>query len=205
MGHIVDITLIIRRWLGGFSEGKAVYQWWFMRSVIVAVLVVIALSACPSETSRSTVDAAVELDGGADIDAGPPAPTTLEPTVVAVLDGGVATLIAQGTIDPATALTVTLPMKLKDFRVRVLDWRDQVVASDDELMADGLTYVIAFPDPLKTGRSYTLVLDAELGPVITAETGATFNDWELPFRISGEVVPDAPARKAPTKKKSGKK
>lgn len=180
-----------------------------MRSVIVVLVIVVGLTACPSETARSALDAAAEFDAGADagvlIDAGPPAPTTLEPTVVAALDGGVASLVAQGTIEPTNALTLTLPMKLKDFRVRLLDWRDQVVASDDELMADGLTYVIAFPEPLKTGRSYTLVLDAELGPVVTAESGATFNDWELPFQISGEVVPDAPVRKAPTKKKSGKK
>lgn len=180
-----------------------------MRSVIVLLVVATGLFGCPSDkpapdASAELPDAAAQLDAAVIVDAGPPAPTALEPTVIAAFaDGGTSSIASQATIDPPASLTVSLPVKLKDFRVRVLDWRDQVVPSDDELMADGLTYLVTLTEPLKTGRSYTVVLDAELGPVVTSEAGATFNDWELAFRVSGEVQPDAPSRKSAPKKKSG--
>ena len=104
-------------------------------------------------------------------------------------------------IDAATTLTVSLPIVLKDFRIRLLDWREQIVVSDDELLSDGKTYVITLPEPLKTGRGYTLTLDAELGPVVTDDSGGTWNDWELAFRIAGDVQPEPSAKKPGKKKK----
>ena len=83
----------------------------------------------------------------------------------------------------------------------MLDFRDQVVVSDDELTPDGRTYVITLSEPLKAGRSYTLVLDAELGPVVTDDSGGTWNDWELAFRIAGEIQPEPGAPKKPKKQK----
>lgn len=178
------------------------YQCRSMRSVIV-VSGLLLLVGCPAQTVKipEVVDAAVaELDAGP-IDAGPPVPASLEPTVTAGLpDGGVVAVTAKAELDAPTSLTITLPIKLKDFRIRLLDWRDQLVVSDDELMADGLTYLISLPTPLKTGRPYSLVLDAELGPIVTSEIGGTFNDWELEFRVAGEIVPDPQSKNAPKKK-----
>ncbi len=201
MGHIVYITLIIRRRLVGFSEGNACISG-PMRSAILG-LGLAAFLGCPKASEVVVVDAAivvVEVVDAGPIDAGPPIPASLEPIVSAGLaDGGSLTVTPpKAEIDPATTLTVALPIKLKDFRIRLLDWRDQIVVSDDELLADGRTYLLTLKEPLKAGRGYTLVLDAELGPIVTDEAGGTFNDWELAFRISGDVAPDP---SAPKKKK----
>ena len=76
------------------------------------------------------------------------------------------------------------------------------MTSDDELVDDGRTLLIKLPEPLKTGRGYTLTLDSELGPIVTDESGGTWNDWELAFRIAGDVQPEPGApRKKPKKKK----
>lgn len=172
-------------------------------SVGAVTIIAICVSGCPAERSQpgEAPDAAFSelIDAGV-VDAGP---ATLEPTVSAQLgDGGVLPVAHRSEIDPATALTVTLPRPLKDFRLRLLDHREQVVVSDDELAADGLTYRIVPAKPLQTGRSYQLVLDAELGPVVTDQTGGTFEDWLLEFRILGEVQPDPPPPgKKPAKKK----
>ncbi|MDP1824933.1 MAG: hypothetical protein Q8L48_16875 [Archangium sp.] len=174
-----------------------------MRSSWLGLLLV--LMACPAEVAKPViVDAGVvELDAGSPVDAGPPPPSSLEPTVVASFaDGGTTALTAESQIDAAKALTISLPIKLKDFRIRLLDYREQIVVSDDELMADGRTYVITLPEPLKTGRGYNLVLDAELGPIVTDDSGGTWNDWELPFRIAGDAQPEPVAgKKKPQPKK----
>jgi hypothetical protein len=166
---------------------------------------VLVLMACPAEVAKPViVDAGVaEVDAGPPVDAGPLPPSSLEPTVVASFaDGGTASVTAKAEIDAAKALTISLPIKLKDFRIRLLDYREQIVVSDDELMADGRTWVITLPEPLKTGRGYNLVLDAELGPIVTDDSGGTWNDWELPFRIAGEVQPEpVVGKKKPQPKK----
>lgn len=183
------------------------YQTRLMRSVPLVLAVAIFALGCPEKRAEpidaglSEVDAG--FDAGAPIDAGPPPPATLEPVVsLGFADGGTATLTANAEIESPAAITVALPLKLKDFRLRLMDWRDQLVVSDDELLADGKTLLIKPAEPLKTGRSYSLVLDAELGPVITDETGRTFNDWELSFRVAGEIQPEkSEPKKSPKKKK----
>ena len=170
-----------------------------MRSVWLGLLVV--LLGCPEKPKPPpeivVIDAGpIEIDAGPPVDAGPPLPSSLEPTVIAAFrDGGTSPVTAKSEIDQASSLSIALPIKLKDFRIRLLDFRDQVVVSDDELAADGRSYVITLAEPLKTGRSYTLVLDAELGPVVTDDSGGTWNDWELDFRIAGEVQPEPGAAK----------
>lgn len=167
-----------------------------MSRVVPGVLVALLVSACPSRTEPQVVDSGPEPDAGFGVvDAGPPLPVTLTPELSGGLsDGGVVAIVADTEIEPITSMTVALPMPLKDFRIRVLDWRDQVVVSDDELMADGKTYLVTFAEPLKTGHSYRVALDAELGPIVTAESGQEVDDWELKFKIAGEIVPEAPAR-----------
>lgn len=174
-----------------------------MRAVLFVVLIGVTLLGCPEDRPAlpAPVDAGspeVIIDAGP-VDAGP---SSLDPVVTAAwADGGSAIVTAQAEIEPATSLTVALPTSLKDFRIRLLDFREQVVASDDELSADGRTYRIVPTQPLQTGRRYSLQLDAELGPVVTDTAGATFEDWQLEFRVTGEVVPEKPAAPAPKRKK----
>lgn len=173
-----------------------------MRSVILGFAVL--LVGCPAKP----VEVSPAIDAGPvaePIDAGPidAGPALLEPLVTAGLsDGGTLSLkVANEPIDPPAALTVALPTRLKDLRIRLLDWRDQLVVSDDELMPDGVTYVITLKDPLKTGRRYKLSLDAELGTVVTSESGQSMQDWELEFTVAGDVQPDPAALKKSSKKK----
>lgn len=178
-----------------------------MRSVILLATLGLVVCGCPDKRVEPIDAGLAEVvdaghDAGAPVDAGPPPPATLEPVVtVSFKDGGTASLSANAEIDPPGTITIAIPLKLKDFRLRLMDWRDQLVVSDDELRSDGKTLVITPTEPLKTGRSYSLVLDAELGPVITDETGGTFNDWELAFRVAGEVQPEKPEPKKKPKKK----
>jgi hypothetical protein len=177
-----------------------------MRSVIAVAALGFLVCGCPEKRLEPIDAGSPELDAGFDagepIDAGPPPPATLEPVVsLGFKDGGLATLTANAEIDPPATITIAIPIKLKDFRVRLMDWRDQLVVSDDELLADGKTLLITPTEPLKTGRGYSLILDSELGPVVTDEAGRTFNDWELAFRVAGEVQPDKSDPKKPLKKK----
>jgi hypothetical protein len=163
----------------------------------------LVLIGCPAKVVGvvdSGPSVAEVIDAGI-VDAGPPMPVSMEPVVTAGLaDGGTIGVTSKEPIDAPKTLTIALPTKLKDFRFRLVDWRDQVVVSDDELLGDGRTYVIALPEPLKTGRRYTLSLDAEVGAVVTAESGQTVQDWELDFVIAGDVVPEPGSAKKKPKK-----
>lgn len=172
-------------------------------AVVVTALVVLA--GCPAERSLEAPDAAPPpvSDAGAleVVDAGPPAPLRLEFAVTARTDGGeeLLTFSEDATeIDPATGFTLTTPVRLKDYRVRLFDWNDRVVPSDDtaELADGGLTYRIELPEPLKTGRRYSLLVDAELAPQIDDEAGRHYDDVRLELKVRGDVVPDKPAKKS---------
>lgn len=185
----------------GFSEGNACIR----RSVRTAILGLgLVLIGCPSKVVE-VVDSGppvIEIVDAGPVDAGAPVPLTMEPTVTAGLaDGGTIEVTSKAEIDAPKTLTIAMPAKLRDFRFRLVDWRDQVVTSDDELLSDGRTYVITLPEPLKTGRHYTLSLDAELGAVVTAESGQTIQDWELDFAIAGDIVPEPGSIKKSKKKK----
>ncbi len=175
-----------------------------MRRWILGLGLLIVASACPA--GDESVPVSVVDAGTADVDAGQEdaGPAILATVVTAqYADGGVASVEASVTIDPPASLTVRLPRRLKDFRVRLMDHQDKLVVSDDALSADGLEYLVTPAEPLKTGRSYTVQLDAELGTVIVDELGGTFDDWALPFTIAGEVQPEpAPAKSSKTATKA---
>lgn len=180
---------------------------WRAAAVAMAALV---LLGCPAEKPVEPPDAATEapVDAGVAevIDAGPPAPLRLEFAVTARRDGGEDLLAFSEDateIDPATGFTLTTPVRLKDYRVRLFDWNDQVVPSDDtaELADGGLTYRIDLAAPLKTGRRYSLLVDAELAPQIDDEAGRHYDDVRMELKVRGDVVPDKPAKKSKRKSK----
>jgi hypothetical protein len=140
------------------------------------------------------------------IDAGPPQPLGIEWAVVTRTDGGEESLRFEDgdvtEVGPATGFTLTTPVRLKDYRVRLIDWVDHVVPSDDtvELGDGGLTYRIELSQPLESGRRYDLVVDAELGPEIADEAGRRYDDVRLSLKVRGEIQPEKPKKKSRSKK-----
>ncbi len=154
-------------------------------------------------------DAAVERDAGAledagPADAGPPIPAALLFTLDFLgLDGGlsiVASTAEGAQVDPARTLLIQFPAPLKDYRVRMFDGAEQVLASDEEARAEdgGMSYRIELAEPLKPGRSYALSVDAELGHEITDISGHGYRDVRVAFKVRGKAEPEP-------KKKPGRK
>ncbi len=138
-----------------------------------------------------TIDAGAEADGGTD--GGPAIGAELGFSgELELVDGGRAELPheSHAEIDPPTALTLHLGADLKDYRVRFLE-SDQVTQSDDEAQASdgGIDYRIHFLKPLKLGRTYQLVIDAQTGDELTDRAGHPFKDVELALKVRGEPEP----------------
>jgi hypothetical protein len=149
------------------------------------------LAGCPPR-APAVEDAGFALDasiGGADaavaevVDAGPPAPADLPMVVTAPLaDGGVEVVTQE--LDPGSRLSVWIGTPLSDYRLRVFDDADRVVPSDDAAkdVDGGIDYQIVFLEPLKTGRTYRLTIESELGNALEG-----FKDAELLMRVRGQV------------------
>ena len=169
----------------------------------VAVLLVI--SACPkTETAdagrEEWADAASEFtgDSGAAVDAGA---TPLKFSFqFRQADGGV-TVVSEPfrpqDFDSLVGFEVSADGPAADIRIRVIDWADRVVASDDSQSLDGglFNYSATFVEPLRTGRRYQLLIDSQSG------TDAEFEDLELPIQIRGEIAPEPGSRSKPKPKK----
>lgn len=171
-------------------------------------LSLVLFAGCP-KAPAPVVDAGLPVEPDAGVDAGAPdagpAPLRFSITFDTV-DAGTITVdgIDAGTEVPQVrAVTLSFTEPLDDLRVRVMDWTDAVVASDDEASVDGgFVYRIAFLAPLKTGRAYSLLLDAETKDTFRDAQGTEYAELRLPFRISGDVQPEPGA---PTKKSKKKK
>ena len=172
--------------------------------LVRATLVVMLAAGCPKPVEPVLDAGAPELDAGVDagVDAGP---TPLSFTIdLETVDAGLISGLDAGmTVDSLKSIAISFPVPLDDVRFRVMDWNDAVVASDDELVTDGgLSYRIVFQQPLKTGRGYSLLIDAETGDTFRDSRGAQYDEVRVPFRIGGEVQsePGAPVKKKKKKK-----
>lgn len=189
-----------------------------VRWLVISSLLVVGCPKPPEAPidAGSPVDAGELVDAGLEpIDAGPP---TLRFTMrFTFVDGGMLETDQDGAqlsdptqsapglvLEPAQSLTLAFPDRLDDVRVRVMDWTDAVVASDDEAVAPdaGFTYRITFAQPLKSGRSYSLLIDSEAHDTFTDSKGRVFDEVRKSFKISGEVQPESGA---PAKKKRKKR
>ena len=178
----------------------------------LSALVLLILSACP-DRSKPVADAAVvepadagapdadagpaTLDGGADAGEAPDAAialTELPITIEVEVDGGLEAVEFKANaaeIEPGSVFMITSPVALKDFRVRLIDWADQVVPSDDTAILDGgLSYRLVLTQPTRPGRSYTLTIDAELGPLLLDRSGHDWEDVRRTLTIRGELQPE---------------
>ncbi len=175
---------------------------WFMKLKCLLLTTALGVVSCKDRQLEAPASSVSELVDDAGVEDAGALPAQVALFVTASLrDGGSVSIEPEALVDPSiNSLTVQLSVPLSDFRLRLLDHRDQVVPSDDELFPDGKTYLIVPLEPLKTGRSYSVIMDSEFGPVVTNEQGQPLDDWSLVFRISGEIQSEAlPAKK--TRKK----
>jgi hypothetical protein len=163
-----------------------------MRRSALPALFVCALAACPKPISAPDAGAP-PVDAGAPVDAGPPPPPALAFSVQLTLpDGGGAQLpIEPGSrplVDPPAAMGIASNLPLRNYRMRVFDDADRVVPSDDqeEDTAQRSEYRIRFSEPLKTGRRYALVVDAQSGDTFSDSSGRAHPDVRMEFQTSGE-------------------
>lgn len=169
---------------------------------VVVLLVCVAVSAllpgCPDRSSQVPDAGPAEAP-----DAGPPPPVELTLAITAdVPDAGTVDLaLTPDTVvevPQPTALTITTNLQLRDFRIRIVDEGDRGLVSDDvsELAETGNTYRIVFPEPLKTGYRYAVVVDSQSGGPIEDAAGRTHSDLRLPFKVAGErQKPPPPPKK----------
>lgn len=165
-------------------------------------LALLCLCACP----ESTLQQDAGTPGAAPLDAGTAAPTPAELAVTVraeLVDGGVVTLELDGPerplVDPAQRLLLETNLPVRNYRVRVFDEVDRAMVSDDTAtdLPEGLDYRISFPEPLKTGHRYTLVLDAANGATMVDTRGGSHADVRLPFQVSGvKEKPPPPPKKS---------
>lgn len=174
-----------------------------------ALLLLVLLAACPP--APAVLDAGGPLDAGGDAGVGPvdAGPEPLRFTLRAdTTDAGTVALDAfdaGGPLEPVTALELAFSAPLDDVRIRVMDWTDAVVESDDVATeADGgFTYRITFAQPLKSGRAYALLIDAETKEALVDAHGALIDQLRVPLQISGAPTPEPgkPGKKPKRKKR----
>lgn len=170
-------------------------------------LVLVLISGCPKPSPDVPIDAGLVP---AVVDAGPPPPPALERWItIEQLDAGVAQFdfadAGTSELEPITAITLRTNTELTDVRVRLFDWSDAIVASDDEQHSSdaGFEYRLVPLQPLKRGRGYQFVVDAESQDRFRDGAGRDYDEWRLPIRIVGdvEIDPAAPSKKRPKSKK----
>ncbi|RKG95007.1 hypothetical protein [Corallococcus carmarthensis] len=180
----------------------------FRRTGLAALcgLTAALLTGCPDKTSQAPVDGGTP--GATAIpDAGPEA-------VVFTLqylspDGGSAliplALEEKPLVEPTADLELRSTLGLKNYRVRLMDEADRAMVSDDSVSEadDGLVYRIHLPQPLKTGYSYTLVVDSQTGSSFQDSRGRDVDDLRASFQIIGDKEKAKPPPPPPAK--GGKK
>jgi hypothetical protein len=166
------------------------------------------LAGCPQAVAP---EIAGRVDSGLEaalvVDAGPPPlpPLTFQ-LVATFVDGGLSRLDALDagvTVEPTRALELTSPVGLAGVRVRLLDWADAVVPSDDQLETSdgGFRYRLELTQPLKSGRTYSLLVDGESADQFSDVFGRDHEPCRVPLRILGDLEPEAGQASKKTKKK----
>ncbi len=165
------------------------------------------LTACPAPTptvdSGPAPDSGLGLvDAGPAVDAGAVSRALPLDLVADRADGGQASLQVTADLvdlDPTNRLELTIGAHLVDYRIRLLDWRDEVPVSDDLATRTdaGISYRLVLAAPLKAGRTYTLVVDPAVGADLLDDRGRAFDEVRVGLRVSGEIEapPGKPSRK----------
>lgn len=182
--------------------------WPVGRRVYITLIIGLFCMGCPE---GEAVDAGPSDAGVPVVDAGAPvAPADLPPIELGArlelwfADGGFQQVPPSKPtlIDPLQRMGLQLPA-LKDYRVRVFDGADKVVVSDDKAQAvdGGISYEISFAEPIKRGREYRVVIEAESGGAVTDPIGRRYLDSEFLLKVDGPVEPEPRPAKKPGKKR----
>jgi hypothetical protein len=168
------------------------------RRALLTAVAAFALG-CPSEAPKTPAPPAPVID------AGPPAPPPQLPLELKItgtlVDGGSMELPAADgglpLLEQSTALEVISNQPLINYRVRVFDEADRAMVSDDETSDEPgpIRYAITFPEPLKTGHRYAVVIDAQTGAAFTDAQGRPLPDHRVELKIAGERVKAPPPPK----------
>ncbi|MBU8894751.1 hypothetical protein DRW03_26780 [Corallococcus sp. H22C18031201] len=167
----------------------------------------LVLAGCPSKTPAPGLDGGVAASV---VDAGIAPPVAVFSLQYQSPDAGLATiplaLDEKPLVEPTSVLELRSSVPLRNYRVRLFDESDRAVVSDDRATESetGLEYRIGLPEPLKTGFSYTLVVDAQTGSSLTDAQGHDIDDLRAQFQVAGEKEKPKPSP-APAKSKAKKK
>ncbi|MGA9524851.1 MAG: hypothetical protein WBV82_25555 [Myxococcaceae bacterium] len=169
------------------------------RVALVLVPAALWFCGCPDKDKAEPARPAEVVDAGV-----PPRPASLEIAITGeVPDAGVVDLrLGEGertVIPPIQSLELVGNLPLENYRVRVFDEADRAMVSDDsaEDLDGGFRYRIQFPEPLKTGHRYALVVDAETGSQLRDAWGREHPDYRRDVQIEGEKQkPPPPERKS---------
>ena len=136
----------------------------------------------------------------------------VELTVEAV-DGGRTTLTLNGLgldagaseIEPARLLELRLSPRPQSPRIRLFDWTEQIVESNDTDRSSGddpiYAYRIEALEPLRAGRTYTLTVDSELGGRLLDASGSPLEEVRMPLKVVGGLKADSPSRSGPSRRR----
>ncbi|MCP3099334.1 hypothetical protein LZ198_10675 [Myxococcus sp. K15C18031901] len=161
------------------------------------------LTGCPDKPTDTP-------DSGSGTATAPEPPKPPPPTAFSLSYQAPDASLAQVSLEPGdkpliqqtSALELRTNHGLRNYRVRLFDEAERAMVSDDsaEEADSGLVYRINLPQPLKTGFSYTLVVDAQTGNAFTDTLGREVEELRTTFQVAGEKEKPAPPP-APAKKK----
>lgn len=174
-----------------------------------ATLATLVLAGCPNKEQPAAVPDAGAATAPAAADSGAPKLVTFSAQYEAQgSDGGGLAVIPLApnetpVIESTSAIELRATPGLANYRVRLFDESDRAMVSDDSAdeSPEGLVYRIHLPAPLKSGHTYTLVVDARTGSTMTDTQGHPVEELRSPFKIAGEKEKPPP----PAEKPGGKK
>jgi len=162
------------------------------------------------------------LDAGSDAQEAADASTSSSPSrargidvelTVEAVDGGRTTLTLNGLgldagaseIEPTRLLELRLSPRPQSPRIRLFDWTEQIVESNDTGLSSGddpiFVYRIEALEPLQAGRTYILTVDSELGGRLLDASGSPLEEVRMPLRVVGDLKADSPSRSGPSRRR----
>ena len=175
------------------------------RSLLVLTACAVASLGCPDRHQSSLpLDAGGEGDAGRDVGGAQSSDAAVSQALRVWItssadDGGRLSLASDsGTfeLEPTRVLELRFTPRPKNPRIRLFDWNDRLVESDDTVLTlDGpdFGYRIDLPEPLQPGRTYILGIDSEVGPKLLDQAGDPLEDVRVPLKVLGEPKPDKTA------------